>query len=162
MKLLLAFFIPFTFNLSAQINWVSFEEALTMQQKAPKKIFVDVYTNWCGWCKKMDKSTFQDPNVAKYMNDNFYAVKLNAESRDTFRVKDKQFVYKQEYKANELALNLLYGKMGYPTIVVIDETNKTAHPHPGYKQPAGMMQILKFYAEDHYKSKTLKEFQKEG
>ena len=66
----------------ATIKWLTLEEAYKLNQKNPKKIFVDVYTNWCGWCKRMDRDTFQDAKVAEFVNENFYAVKLNAESQD--------------------------------------------------------------------------------
>ena len=61
-KIVIAFILVFTVNLiSAQdINWVSLEEALELQKKAPKKIMIDVYTVWCGPCKMLDKNTFQN------------------------------------------------------------------------------------------------------
>ncbi|HSJ67441.1 MAG TPA: DUF255 domain-containing protein, partial [Anditalea sp.] len=51
-----------------KINWLTFEEAAAMTEKDPKMIIVDVYTDWCGWCKKMDKGTFTDPTVVEYIN----------------------------------------------------------------------------------------------
>ena len=67
---------------SQQINWVSIEEAEKMNKEKPKKIMVDVYTDWCGWCKKMDKDTFSNPVIAEIINEHYYAVKLNAEGKD--------------------------------------------------------------------------------
>src|SRR5690606_154337 len=66
------------------IQWMSWEEAVNRSQsdRDPKKLFVDVYTDWCGWCKKMDKDTFQNPEVAKYMQANFYMVKLDGEGKE--------------------------------------------------------------------------------
>ena len=60
------------------VKWLSFEEAQKLAAKTPKKIFVDVYTDWCGWCKKMDKNTLSDPGIKDYLNKKYYAVKLNA------------------------------------------------------------------------------------
>ena len=67
-----------------EIQWMSFEDAVAMTQNEgnTKKVFIDVYTDWCGWCKKMDKDTFQNPEVAKYMQENYYMVKFNAEGKD--------------------------------------------------------------------------------
>ncbi len=127
----------------AQINWIDFNTAIERQAKIPKKILVDVYTDWCGYCKKMDRSTFTDSAVIDFINNNYYAVKLNAESKDTFYAKGKMFIYKPEYKSNELAINLLYGKMGYPTLVIIDEQNLSAKPHPGYKSPENLLEVLR-------------------
>ncbi|MGV3585410.1 MAG: thioredoxin family protein, partial [Adhaeribacter sp.] len=64
-----------------KINWLSLEEAAVLNKKEPRKMVIDVYTDWCGWCRKMDQSTFSDPEVADYVNKNFYAVKLDAEGK---------------------------------------------------------------------------------
>ena len=62
------------------VNWVSFEEAEALMAKEPRKIMVDVYTKWCGPCKRMNSQTFGNPTLAKYINENYYAVKFDAES----------------------------------------------------------------------------------
>src|SRR6187397_3084056 len=64
------------------INWISLQEAEKLSKKQPRKIVVDVYTDWCGWCKKMDKSTFADAKTAAYVNKHYYAVKLDAETKE--------------------------------------------------------------------------------
>ena len=89
------------------INWISFEEALSRSSKEPKKIFMDIYTDWCGWCKKMDKSTFTDPVVIDYLNKHFYSVKLDAETKDTITYKAKDYTFVPAYKSNEVAAYLL-------------------------------------------------------
>ena len=79
-KLLLIAILFFALNLKAQeINWVTFEEAIELQQNEPRKIIMDFYTNWCGPCKLLDKRTFANKDVSKYINENYYAVKFNAE-----------------------------------------------------------------------------------
>src|SRR5690606_4382796 len=70
-----------------KINWVSIEEAERLTKEAPRKIFVDVYTDWCGWCKRMDATTFTDEAVVDYVNEHYYAVKLNAESKENISLK---------------------------------------------------------------------------
>jgi len=52
----------------AKINWMSFEEAYELNKTQPKKIFIDMWTYWCGWCKRMDATTFTNPVVVEYMN----------------------------------------------------------------------------------------------
>jgi thioredoxin-related protein len=93
------------------IHWMSFEEAVKLNDAKPKRIFIDTYTEWCGWCKKMDAATFKDPAVIKYMNDNFYAVKLDAETKDTIDFHNKQFTYVADYKTNQIAIDLMQGQM---------------------------------------------------
>lgn len=144
------------------INWMSFEEALTKSSKEPKKIFMDIYTEWCGWCKKMDKSTFVDPEVVAYLNKHFYAVKLDAETKDTITYKSKDYMYVTDYKANEIAAYLLNGQMGYPTAVYLDEKNDPITAVPGYYTSEQLMPILKYFGEDIYKTKKWEEYQAES
>jgi len=64
------------------VKWMSFEQAMEKSKSEKRKIFIDVYTDWCGWCKVMDKNTFSEANVAKILNEEFYPVKFNAEQRE--------------------------------------------------------------------------------
>jgi len=130
------------------IRWLSFEQAVALNDSMPKKIFIDVYTEWCGWCKRMDAGTFRDSAVISYMNEHYYAVKVDAESKDTVRFRDKQFVFRPEFKANELALSLLNGKMAYPSFVIMSEQYVLLAPLSGYQQPDELMQALTFYGQN--------------
>ena len=81
-----------TTTLFAQsINWVSMDEALAMQQKAPKKILIDMYTSWCGPCKMLDRNTFTNKDLIAYVNKHYYAVKFNAEGNEVVNFKDQKF-----------------------------------------------------------------------
>src|SRR3954463_14417926 len=94
-----------------EIHWMTFKEALAKNEKAPKKIFIDVYTDWCGWCKKMDASTFTNDSIIQYMNKNFYAVKLDAETKDTIKYKGVDYVFVPQYRSNGIAPYFLNGKL---------------------------------------------------
>lgn len=142
------------------IRWMSFEDAVVASDKDPRKIFIDVYTGWCGWCKRMDASTFKDTSVVNYMNRNYYAVKLDAETRDTVRFRDKVFVYRAEYKANELALSLLNGKMGYPSFVIMDEQYAILTPLSGFHTTEELFPYLTFFASNTYKSTKWEDYKK--
>ena len=145
------------------IQWMGFEEAVAKSEKAPKKLFIDVYTDWCGWCKKMDKTTFSEPDVAKYINDHFYPVKLNAETKDSIIFRDKVFKYIPDYKANELAISLLSGKMGYPSYVLLDESfAMMTPPVQSYLTKENLMPIITFFGDDIYKTKSWEEYEKES
>jgi len=72
-QLLFALLIFVAINTHAEdtketIKWFTLEEAVKLQAETPRKIFIDVYTDWCGYCKKMDKETFSNPIIAKYLN----------------------------------------------------------------------------------------------
>ena len=152
-------FLVFTsFSIQAQdINWISWEEAVELSKTdaKPKKIFVDVYTDWCGWCKKMDQNTFQNPEVSKYMQDNFYMVKMDAEGKDPIEYQGKTFKYVPSGRRgyHELAAALLQGKMSYPTVVFLDESLNMLSPVPGYQQVEPFMQIAKYFGDNIYKDK---------
>ena len=117
------------------IHWLTIEEAQALSEKEPRKIIMDVYTDWCGWCKKMDKTTFADEDVAKYVNEKFYAVKLKADSKDKVTFKGKEFA------KGELAQ--AFRVTGYPTIVFFDESFTKFQPVSGYRGAEDFLAILK-------------------
>jgi thioredoxin-related protein len=143
----LAFRIPDTDKFKDEkeaINWISFQEAEKLSKKNPRKIVVDVYTDWCSWCKKMDKSTFADEKVAKYVNKNFYAVKLDAETKEEILLNGKTYRFVANQGVNELAAELLQGKMGYPSTVYLDEKFNMITPVMGYYDTKKFDNLLHF------------------
>ena len=145
-----------------KLTWLSFEQAVELQSKAPKKIIIDVYTDWCGWCKKMDKYTYTNDSVIKYINANYYLVKLNAEQKEDIKFRDKTFSFKPEYKSHELAVSLLNGQMSYPTTVFLDENINILTVVPGYLTPKDLNPILKYFGENIYKTMNWKEYSGEN
>lgn len=143
------------------LTWMSIEEAEAACKKKPRKIFVDVFTSWCGWCKKMDQSTFRDSLVLKYAGEKFYAVKLDAESRDNIIFREKVFHYNENMRANELAVMLLNGQMSYPSLVFLDEKLKPIQTHGGYADPAQFNMMLHFFGENAYRKKPMNDFSRE-
>lgn len=142
-------------NASAQdgIDWLTWEEAVEKSKTEKRKIFVDVYTDWCGWCKKMEASTFSDPVVVNYINKNFYAVKFNAEQKETieFNGKEYKFVKSGRRGYHELAAWMTNGKLGYPTVVFINEDQKVIQPIPGYLPAEKFEPIMTYFGGNHYK-----------
>ena len=123
---------------------------------------MDVFTDWCGWCKKMDANTFTHPTIVKLMNKYFYAVKLDAEAGDVINYKGTAYKKQNEAKRtpNDFASLMLNGKMSYPTTVYLDEALNSFGPVPGYLEPKIMEKILTFYGENIYKQKTWADFEK--
>ena len=139
---------------------MTFSQAIAANQQNPRKIFIDIYTGWCGWCKRMDATTFMEDTVANYMNEKFYAVKLDAEMKDSVVYNGYVFKYQPEQRANELAISLLQGKMSYPTFVIMDEKVNLLSPVPGYQTVPQIMPILKYFGDNIYLSQSWEEYSK--
>ncbi|MCW5923916.1 MAG: DUF255 domain-containing protein [Saprospiraceae bacterium] len=169
--LMLAGLVAFTFQNSTTypavgtLQWHTWEEAVELNKTAPKKIFVDVYTDWCGWCKRMDKSTFSDSTVAAYIAANFYAVKLNAEQKEDIQFNGQTFKFMDGGNGrgvHTLAYSLLEGKMGYPSFVFLNEKYERIMISPGYKEPKDILKELKFAAEEQYTKTTWEKYRDEN
>lgn len=145
-----------------KINWITWEEAVELNKEEPKKIFVDVYTHWCGFCVKMDKNTFTDKEIIKTLNDNFYAVKFNAEQKEDiiWNGNTFKFIKGKRRGAHELASALLNGRLGYPSFVLLDEEFARIMISPGYKKPAQLMQELVFAKDEMYKEVNWEDYKK--
>jgi len=135
------------------VNWLTFELASQMAQKKPKKMLVDVYTDWCGWCKRMDKTTYEDPSVVDYINKHYYAVKLNAESL-------KQITYNGKLMSEQNLSGQIFGVSGYPCTVYLDEKLKVISPVPGYQDVPTFTKINRFFGENYYQKLSWEEFNK--
>ena len=149
-----------------KINWITMNEALALQQKNPKKIMVDVYTNWCGPCKMLDKQTFQNEDVANYINENFYAVKFNGEGNESLTYKENEFT-NPDYNASKAKTRNSSHQFadyldlrGYPTIAFFDEESNFIYPLTGFYKPNELEFYLKLFIKDKHKEiKTKEEFQ---
>ena len=143
-----------------EIHWMSIQDAEQKMKEHPKKVLVDVYTGWCGWCKTMDKKTYSNAALIKYVNDNFYAVKFDAEQKSTIHFLGKEWKYQPENRVNALAIDLLHGRLSYPTTVIMEENFKSAEPIPGYLEVPVMESILKYFGDNHYLHMKWPDYQK--
>tara|TARA_R110002124_G_scaffold99337_1_gene245336 strand:+ start:70582 stop:71121 length:540 start_codon:yes stop_codon:yes gene_type:complete len=138
-----------------EINWMTMNEALAAQKKTPKKIIMDVYTKWCGPCKLMDKNTFSNKKVIDYINENYYAVKFNAEGTEEITFDD--FTYTnpnyQEGRKGRNATHFFADALklrGYPSIVFFKDDGELIQAIPGYKSPQQLEIYLKMIASNDY------------
>lgn len=128
-----------------ELNWLTIEQAQELQGNTDKLFLVDVYTDWCGWCKVMDKKTFTDSGIKKYLDENFYVVKFNAEQKEPITFKGKEYVWRSGGRrgVNTLAVEMLNGRLGYPSLVFLDSNLEKIKVVPGYKTPDQLMEAMK-------------------
>lgn len=155
-------FVSATAQKPAKLQWRSIQEIEALQKTEPRKVLVDFYTDWCGWCKKMDAETFAHPVIAEILNKHFYIVKFDAESFDSIKFKGVQYFKKDQNKRtpHNFAVTMLNGKMSYPTTVVLDEQLNSLGPIPGFYDALTMEKILMYFVENHYKGTEWNVFQK--
>ena len=124
--------------------WDSIENITKIDTVGSKKYLIDIYTEWCSWCKVMDKKTFSDAKVQQTLKDNFHLIKFNAETKDTveFMGESYEWLTMGRKGANKLAVRFLEGKLSYPTLVYLDEDMETIRVSQGYKNSEELLQEL--------------------
>lgn len=137
---------------NTKIEWKTFEEVEMLMNEKPKKVIVYFYTDWCGWCKRMDKNIYSNANLASYLNENYYAVKFNAEQKKSVYFNGKKYeVTKVGNRfVNELALSMLQGELLYPATVLLDENYTILNTFTGYMELYKMEPILKYVGDGLY------------
>lgn len=145
-----------------KIEWISISEAFARNKNYPKKkIIVDFFTDWCGWCKRMDAATYTHPQIIKYINANFWAVKFDAETKDTIKIDNTVYTNpnpSMKRSVHPLAANLLNNKMSYPTTLFLNESNNPITTVPGYFGPKDFEVVLKYIGNNEYLKMTYDQF----
>ncbi len=137
-----------------KIKWMTWEQAIEKNKTEKRKFVVDIYTKWCNWCKKMDKSTFRNEFIVDYVNENFYPIKFDAQSTEDIFYNGKMYSFIKRGKKgyHELALEITKGQLSFPTVVFIDESFNVLQPIPGFQGSDRFEQIITYFAGDHFKT----------
>jgi len=98
------------------IKWYSPSKGFAKAEKEKKIVLIDVYTDWCGWCKTMDKETYSNKSVTKALNKNFVCVNYNPEKDGNIKIGGK--VYKPESFENMAKVD------GYPATAFFRSNGK--------------------------------------
>lgn len=133
-----------------EIKWISFEKLEDSLNVKPKKVFISFYADWCTYCKKMEKVAYRDPNVVSILNSEYYAVKMNAESKDTLVFEGKKFynaeLGKKRRPTHQIPLMLASRRnrpFSLPAIVILDKSFKISNRYFEYLSAKKMLKLLK-------------------
>jgi len=137
-----------------ELRWRSFDEGTAEAKEKHKKILLDVFTDWCGWCKKLDRDVYSDKDVSAYINQFYVPVKLNAESA-------KQLTYNNTL-STEQGLATTFGVRSYPTILFLDPLGKPINALGGYVDAPKFLTIIKYIGSDRYKTTSWEDYRKEN
>jgi thioredoxin-related protein len=140
---------------ATQVSWVGLEEAAQLAKSNPKPILIDVYTDWCKWCRVMDETTYLDADMIKYINTNFYAVKLNAEHKKDIQFQGRNYKYVPNGRKgiHEAAIALLGNRPSYPSTILMDENLQEKVVLKGYQKKEQFLPKLRDFVEDQIASR---------
>lgn len=154
-KLILILTVFLSGTIFSQVNWMTLQQAMEAQKVNPKKILIDFYADWCAPCKVMDKSTYGHTEISKYLNDNFYAVKFNAEGNENINIFGRNFG-NPDYQANKKRNSMheftqFMNVNSVPSVVFLDERSMPITNLNGYLKAKELDPYLKIISTDEYK-----------
>lgn len=133
-----------------KLQWLTLEEAEQKLAQEPRPLLIDLYTDWCGWCKVMDRKTYTNQDLIKYLNEKFYVVKLNAESKKEITWKGKLYSYNTGYKTHDIAIAFTNGELAYPSTVILPVNENTPQAIAGMLEVKEMEMLTKYFGENKY------------
>ena len=134
--------------------WLPFNEGMALAAKENKQVVIDFYTSWCHWCKVMDRETFSDSEVKKYLGRHFVTIRIDAESTK------ERVTYKGE-ELTPVALARRFGVRGFPSLAYLDRDGELVTVVPGFVPAKTFLPLLRYMQMECYKQQmTFEEFMK--
>jgi len=141
------------------VKWYTIEEAEKLVKNSPRPLFIDTYTDWCGWCKKLDSDTFTNPVIAEILNTKFYPVKFNAEGNENVTFLGQTFTNDGKAgRSHQLAVAMLKGQMSYPNLVFFNDKLQLVTNVPGFMVPKELEVVLEYMAAKGYEKQTFESY----
>jgi thioredoxin-related protein len=157
--------ILYVLNFKAQnehglVNWLTFKEAQEKNKSVQKPILIDVYTDWCGWCKHMMKTTYSNQVLAQYINMYFYPVKFDAEGKDTITYNGQTYypTSPNPKTPHQLALKFLGSNLSYPSTIFVGSNYEFSLLTQGYLDDKKIEPLLVFMVENVFRTTTYEDF----
>jgi thioredoxin-related protein len=141
---------------TATNHWYGFNEGIKKAQTEKKKVVMDFYTSWCGWCKTMDEKVFAEKRVSAYLREKYICIRINAEDEDgTLTFQGKTYT--------PVKLTMAFGVQGFPSVAFLDKELKPITIIPGYVPADTFLKILGYMDQECYKKKvSVDEYLKNG
>ena len=150
-KILLLFFLSWigipASGQDKEVKWITFDQLDSVMKVEPRRVIVDIYTDWCGWCKVMDRKTYGDEQVAAYINRHYYAIRFNAEGKSPVTFNGRTFEFKPEINIHSLASELMLGQRSFPCTVIIEKNLMNVVPITGYMKVKELEPVLKYFVD---------------
>jgi thioredoxin-related protein len=141
-----------------KVKWMALNDVEGAVREQKKPVLIDLYTDWCGWCKVMDRKTYSNKKVVAYLSEKYYSVKVDAESKSPLTWAGKTFHFNSGYKTNDFALYLTQGRLSYPTTVILPADGSSPVAVPGYLTPSELELFVRYFGDGHYGRKTFQEY----
>lgn len=137
-----------TKNTEKTTFWQSWNDVSIKEKIKKKPILIDIYTDWCVYCKVMDNTVYKSDSVVNYLQQYFYSYKLNAEKNDSVVWNNTLFNYNSRYQVHDFAVHLTKGNIAYPTTAIVDLDGNSFF-ETGALNLRQMEFLLRYFIEAH-------------
>jgi thioredoxin-related protein len=149
-KMIFVLFVFSAVSFSQGLPWKKFNDGMAEAKVSGKKVLVDVYADWCKWCKKMDAVTYADKKVTSYLEKNYVLIKLNAEGTESITYLGKTI------SPSDFAQKM--GVDGYPATLFLKSNGDPITIAPGYSEPGMFIHVVQYIGDNQIGKKNFDQY----